>query len=89
MQTVPRPLQASTAPAGPPSDAARQGGVLDMPALHFMALLIALLVLAIAGVMLAAQRRRAREHRLHLSALREREEKLRLALWASDELYWQ
>ena len=54
-----------------------------------MALLIALLVLAIAGVVLAAQRRRAREHRLHLSALREREEKLRLALWASDELYWQ
>ena len=49
MQTVPRPLQASTAPAGPPSDAARQGGVLDMPALHFMALLIALLVLAIAA----------------------------------------
>ncbi len=89
MQTVPRPLQASTAPAGPPSDAARQGGMLDTPALHFMALLIALLVLAIAGVVLAAQRRRAREHRLHLSALREREEKLRLALWASDELYWQ
>ena len=89
MQTDPRPLQASTAPAGPSSDAARQGGVLDMPALPFMALLIALLVLAIAGVVLSAQRRRAREHRLHLSALREREEKLRLALWASDELYWQ
>ena len=61
----------------------------QMPASHFMALLLALLVLVLAGVVLTGHRRREREHREHLRALREREEKLRLALWASNELYWQ
>ena len=56
---------------------------------HYIALLLALLVLAMAGVLLGAHRRREREQRDHLHALREREEKLRLALWASNELYWQ
>jgi diguanylate cyclase (GGDEF)-like protein/PAS domain S-box-containing protein len=60
-----------------------------MPATHYMALLLALLVLVLAGVVLAAHRRREREQREHLRALREREEKLRLALWASNEFYWQ
>jgi PAS domain-containing protein len=54
-----------------------------------MALLLALLVLVLAGVVLSAHRRREREQREHLRALREREEKLRLALWASNEFYWQ
>ena len=60
-----------------------------MLATHSMALLLALLVLALAGGLLAAHRRRESEQRDHLRALREREEKLRLALWASNELYWQ
>jgi diguanylate cyclase (GGDEF)-like protein/PAS domain S-box-containing protein len=54
-----------------------------------MALSLALLVLLLAGVVLGGHRRRERDHRDHLRALREREEKLRLALWASSEMYWQ
>ncbi len=54
-----------------------------------MALLLALLVLLLAGVLLAGHRRRERDQREHLRAMREREEKLRLSLWASNELYWQ
>ena len=60
-----------------------------MPVTHYMALMLALLVLALAGVVLAGHRRREREQREHLRAMREREEKLRLSLWASNELYWQ
>ncbi|MBK7205495.1 MAG: hypothetical protein IPH90_05630 [Thermomonas sp.] len=60
-----------------------------MPATHYMALLLALLVLTLAGVVLGGHRRREREQREHLRELREREEKLRLALWASSEYYWQ
>ena len=60
-----------------------------MPVTHYMALLLALLVLALAGVVLAGHRRREREQREHLRAMREREEKLRLSLWASNEFYWQ
>ena len=60
-----------------------------MPVSHYMALSLALLVLVLAGVVLSAHRRREREQREHLRALREREEKLRLALWASNEFYWQ
>ena len=60
-----------------------------MPVTHYMALLLALLVLALSGIVLAVHRRREREQREHLRAMREREEKLRLSLWASNELYWQ
>ncbi len=60
-----------------------------MPLSHSLALLIALLVLVLAGVVLAGHRRRERDQREHLRALREREEKLRLSLWASNEFYWQ
>ena len=60
-----------------------------MPVTHYMALLLALLVLALAGVVLSGHRRREREQREHLCAMREREEKLRLALWASNESFWQ
>lgn len=60
-----------------------------MPLSHYMALLIALLVLAIAVLLIVGRRRRDREHQAHASALREREDTLRLALWASNELYWQ
>ena len=60
-----------------------------MPVSHYMALSLALLVLVLAGVLLSGHRRREREHREHLRAIREREEKLRLALWASNEFYWQ
>ena len=60
-----------------------------MPLSHYMALLIALLVLAIAFLLIAGRRRRDREHQAHARALREREDTLRLALWASNELYWQ
>ena len=60
-----------------------------MPVTHYTALLLALLVLALAGLVLSGHRRREREQREHLCAMREREEKLRLSLWASNELYWQ
>jgi flagellar basal-body rod protein FlgC len=62
---------------------------LGMPASHSLALLVALLVLAMAGMAIAGHRRREREHREHLRALREREQRLRLSLWASNEMYWQ
>ena len=64
-------------------------GIGELPPAHYMALLIALLVLALAAIVAAAHRRREREHRAHVRALSEREEKLRLALWASGEQYWQ
>jgi PAS domain-containing protein len=48
-----------------------------------------LLVLAMAGMAIAGHRRRDREHRDHLRAMREREQRLRLSLWASNEIYWQ
>jgi diguanylate cyclase (GGDEF)-like protein/PAS domain S-box-containing protein len=64
-------------------------GIGELPASHYMALLIALLVLALAGIVAAAHRRREREQRQHVRELREREEKLRLSLWASGEQYWQ
>ncbi|RZA21589.1 MAG: EAL domain-containing protein [Lysobacteraceae bacterium] len=54
-----------------------------------MALILALLVLVLAGIVLGGHRRREREQREHLLGMREREEKLRLALWASGEFYWQ
>src|SRR5690606_2895249 len=63
--------------------------VAGMPASHLLALLVALLVLAMAGMAIAGSRRRERIHREHLRAIREREQRLRLALWASGELYWQ
>src|SRR5690606_23190851 len=57
--------------------------VAGMPASHLLALLVALLVLAMAGMAIAGSRRRERIHREHLRAIREREQRLRLALWAS------
>lgn len=62
---------------------------LGMPASHSLALLVALLVLAMAGMAIGGHRRREREQREHLRALREREQRLRLSLWASNEIYWQ
>ena len=73
--------------AAPPRLGALAGAV--VPTTHSLALLVALLVLALAALALAGHRRREREQREHLEALREREEKLRLALWASNEFYWQ
>ena len=48
---------------------------LGMPASHSLALLVALLVLAMAGMAIAGHRRRE-----HLQAMREREQRLRLSL---------
>lgn len=45
------------------------------------------LLLALAGVFYAAQRRIARE-RAHAAALREREERLRVAIWGSGDEFW-
>ena len=61
----------------------------DMPASHALVLLVALLVLVMAGMAIASHRRRLREQHDHLAALREREQRTRLSLWASNELYWQ
>ena len=47
-------------------------GIGELPASHYMALLIALLVLALAGIVAAAHRRREREQRQHVKELRER-----------------
>ncbi|WP_240125399.1 putative bifunctional diguanylate cyclase/phosphodiesterase [Thermomonas alba] len=54
-----------------------------------MILLLAVLVLLLAYLALAARRRRERDQQAHLRQLQEREQRLRLALWASNELYWQ
>ena len=43
------------------------------------------MLLVISVLLMSARRRRERRH---LGAMREREEKLRLALWASNERYW-
>ena len=43
-----------------------------MPVTHYTALLLALLVLALAGLVLSGHRRREREQREHLRAMRER-----------------
>lgn len=63
--------------------------ILDLPASHVLVMLMALLVLALAGMAIAGHRRREREQREHLRDLREREQRLRLSLWASNEIYWQ
>ena len=52
-------------------------------------ILLLLLALVLAGILLALHLRRLREQREHLAALREREQRTRLSLWASSELYWQ
>ncbi len=56
-----------------------------MPAWNLLVLAAAVFLLVVAILLLSGHRRREREH---LDALREREEKLRLALWASSDLYW-
>ncbi len=68
---------------------ASQFSILQLPVLQTLALLAALLVLVLAGMLLVAHRRRELGQREHLHALREREARLRLSLWASNELYWQ
>ncbi len=52
-------------------------------------LLLSVLVLALAGLALVSYRRRERDHRSFRQELEAREQQLRLALWASGELYWQ
>ena len=61
----------------------------DLPISHLLALMLAILVLAFAGTTIAGHRRRERLQREHLQAIRDREQRLRLSLWASNELYWQ
>lgn len=63
--------------------------ILQLPLLHTLMLVAALLVLVLAGMLLVGHRRREQEQREHLRALREREQRLRLSLWASNEMYWQ
>ncbi len=62
---------------------------LQMPVPQTLALLAALLVLLLSGLLLAGHRRRELDQHEHLRALREREQRLRLSLWASSEIYWQ
>ncbi len=59
-----------------------------MPASNSLVLLGAVVILVMAMLLLVGYRRREREQRDHLADLLEREEKLRLALWASNERYW-
>jgi len=59
-----------------------------MPASHSLVLAAGALLLVMAFLLLLGHHRREREQREHLDALRQREEKLRLALWASKERYW-
>ncbi|HOZ25131.1 MAG TPA: hypothetical protein PLI83_10145, partial [Thermomonas sp.] len=75
--------------AGAAAPVPASSSLLDMPSSHVLALLVALLVLAMAGMAIAGHRRRDREQRDHLRAMREREQRLRLSLWASNEIYWQ
>jgi diguanylate cyclase (GGDEF)-like protein/PAS domain S-box-containing protein len=62
---------------------------LQFPLLQTLTLLAALLVLLLAGLLLVGHRRREHDQREHLRAMREREQRLRLSLWASNEMYWQ
>ncbi len=62
---------------------------LPLPLPQTLALLAALLVLLLAGLLLVGHRRREQDQREHIRALCEREQRLRLSLWASNELYWQ
>ncbi len=62
---------------------------MPLPLAQTVALLAALLVLLLAAMLLLGSRRREHEQREHLQALREREQRLRLSLWASNEMYWQ
>lgn len=62
---------------------------LETPPDPFLVLLLAALVLTLAWLALANHRRAEKLQRKHLQALHEREQRLRLALWASNELYWQ
>ncbi len=66
-----------------------QVSALQLPVPQTLALVAALLVLLLTGLLLVSRRRREQEQRKHLRALREREQRLRLALWASNEFYWQ
>ena len=61
----------------------------ELPLSHTLVLILSLLVLLLAGVAITAARRREREGRDHLRALHEREQRLQLSLWASNEYYWQ
>ncbi|HRO62733.1 EAL domain-containing protein [Thermomonas sp.] len=54
-----------------------------------LVLLLSALVLALAGLALASFRRRERDQQRFRQELDERDQQLRLALWASDEMYWQ
>ncbi|WP_374249055.1 putative bifunctional diguanylate cyclase/phosphodiesterase [Thermomonas sp.] len=70
------PLPALAADLGTPGD-------------HWLVLLLALLVLLLAWLAIASHQRRVRDQQAHLKALREHDQRLRLSLWASNELYWQ
>ena len=54
-----------------------------------LVLLLSVLVLALAGLAVASFRRRERDQRKLMQALDESDQQLRLALWASGELFWQ
>jgi len=62
---------------------------LQLPLSQTMMLMAALLVLLLAAMLLIGHRRREQDQREHLRAMREREQRLRLSLWASNEMYWQ
>ena len=66
-----------------------QSSFWEIPLPQTLALVASLLVLLLAGLLLVGHRRREQDQREHLRALREREQRLRLSLWASNELYWQ
>ena len=66
-----------------------QFSILPLPLAQTVALLAALLVLVLAALLLVGHRRREQDQRAHLREMREREQRLRLSLWASNELYWQ
>jgi diguanylate cyclase (GGDEF)-like protein/PAS domain S-box-containing protein len=61
----------------------------NLPGSHYLLLVLVALVLVLAGTTLINYRRRERVQREHLSETHEREQRLRLSLWASNELYWQ
>ncbi len=61
----------------------------DLPLSHSLVLLLSALVLVMAWVAIVSHRRHAREQQQHLDELRKRDQTLRLALWASNEHYWQ
>ncbi|GAB1408822.1 hypothetical protein MASR1M8_27410 [Thermomonas brevis] len=82
-------IQTATVPASAMGEAAAPLRGWSALAGEHGLLALGIVLLAAIVLLVVLNQRRLREQREHLKALREREARTRLALWASGELYWQ